>query len=556
MSEIAKKDVIYIDIEDDITSIIEKIKKADAKIVALVPPKRVGSLQSVVNLKLLVRAADASDHRVVLITSDKALTNLAAGISIPVAKNLQSKPEVAPIAALEVDNEDIINGEELPVGELAKTTDSTARAEAKDPGLTRAAASSAAGLETADLATETTPSAPVKPKFASGVKGKIPNFERFRKRLFLIGGGAAVVIAFFVWAIFFAPHAEVTITAKTTSVDVAQVVTLDSSLAASDPTGGKLKATVQQVKKTASTTFAATGSKDVGTKATGKLTLTNQTLNQLTVPAGTQFVAAGKQFTSDSSVTMAAPQVCGGFQVCKDSKQVAITAADIGADYNVGPQSYSTSAPVTAAASEATAGGSRQTVQVVSQDDVDKAKTQLTSQNASSVQSDLTKQFTGDVVVVGESFTAAPGQPSVTPNVGDQATEGKLNVETTYTLIGVTRTDMKAYLDLQLAPALKEQKNQRIYADGDKTLKFSQFQAGQNNTFSVKLATSGNIGPNIDTDQLAKQIEGKRYGEVQQIVSGYDGVDNVDVNFSPFWVTTVPTPDKTNIKFKVTNGSQ
>src|SRR6266496_584582 len=106
MSEIAKKDVIYIDIEDDITSIIEKIKKADAKIVALVPPKRVGSLQSVVNLKLLVRAADASDHRVVLITSDKALTNLAAGISIPVAKNLQSKPEVAPIAALEVDNED------------------------------------------------------------------------------------------------------------------------------------------------------------------------------------------------------------------------------------------------------------------------------------------------------------------------------------------------------------------------------------------------------------------------------------------------------------------
>ena len=46
-----KKDVIYIDIEDDITTIIEKVKEAATSIVALVPPKRVGVLQSIVNLK-------------------------------------------------------------------------------------------------------------------------------------------------------------------------------------------------------------------------------------------------------------------------------------------------------------------------------------------------------------------------------------------------------------------------------------------------------------------------------------------------------------------------
>lgn len=89
------KDVIYIDVEDDITAIISKVKSSKEKIVALVPPKRVGVLQSAVNLRLLQRTATQSDKRIVLITNNQALAALSAAASIPVAKNLQSKPELA-----------------------------------------------------------------------------------------------------------------------------------------------------------------------------------------------------------------------------------------------------------------------------------------------------------------------------------------------------------------------------------------------------------------------------------------------------------------------------
>jgi hypothetical protein len=47
-----KKDTIYIDIEDDITAVIERVKGSPEKLIALVPPKG-AALQSVVNLKLL-----------------------------------------------------------------------------------------------------------------------------------------------------------------------------------------------------------------------------------------------------------------------------------------------------------------------------------------------------------------------------------------------------------------------------------------------------------------------------------------------------------------------
>jgi hypothetical protein len=56
------KDVIYIDVDDDVTAIIGKIKKAKEKIVAIVPPKRAGTLQSAVNIRLLDRMAKAGSQ--------------------------------------------------------------------------------------------------------------------------------------------------------------------------------------------------------------------------------------------------------------------------------------------------------------------------------------------------------------------------------------------------------------------------------------------------------------------------------------------------------------
>src|SRR5689334_15273302 len=118
------KDVIYIDVEDDITAIISKVKASKEKIVALVPPKRIGVLQSAVNLRLLERASKQGKKRLVLITNNHALMSLAASASIPVARNLQSKPEIAPIATAEADeDDDIIDGNELPVGEHAGLKD-------------------------------------------------------------------------------------------------------------------------------------------------------------------------------------------------------------------------------------------------------------------------------------------------------------------------------------------------------------------------------------------------------------------------------------------------
>ena len=50
-----EKDTVYIDIDDEITSVIDKVISSKAKTVALVLPKRASVFQSVVNMKLLTK---------------------------------------------------------------------------------------------------------------------------------------------------------------------------------------------------------------------------------------------------------------------------------------------------------------------------------------------------------------------------------------------------------------------------------------------------------------------------------------------------------------------
>lgn len=546
-----KKDVIYVDIEDDITSIIGKVKSSEAKIVALVPPKRIGVLQSVVNLKLLQKAATAADKRVVMITNNPALTSLAAGVSMPVAKNLQSKPEIGQVAALEVDDEDIINGEELPVGELAQTAPGVSRSSFLKPKQSNedAALSSV-------IATEQTAAAQAAAKAPKKSGSKVPDFDRFRKKIFIFGGLGILLIGFLVWAIFFAPRATVEIAAKTNPTSINKMLTLKSD-GELDAQQNVAPLVSEQTKKTQSTEFTATGKKDVGEKATATVELSRQSLGSTDVPAGTRLTSeSGLVFLTDQAVTIPASSIAGPGcfpTACPGTVSVGVTAAENGPKYNGADGSLS-GAPDGASASftDASSGGTSKIVTVISQADVDKAREELKNQDIEQIRKDLGEQFADDVIVIQESFEAKAGSPSVSPGVNQEAAKGQLAIETTYTLYGVKRDDLKTIFDEFLKTQMSDEKTQKIYASGDEKASFSEFSKKQDG-IEVRVQATGHIGPRIDEVALKQQIVGKRAGEVRELVENIDGVQDVQTNFWPFWVSKAPGEDKITIKFIVEN---
>lgn len=523
------KDVIYIDVEDDITAIIGKVKASKEKVVALVPPKRIGVLQSAVNLRLLTRAAKQTDKHIALVTNNHALIALATAANIPVAKNLQTKPEMADIPALKVDDEedDIIEGATLAIGEHARQRVS------EDEKREARGAAMAAALAEAPKSGETP-----KPKAKKGGP-KVPNFDKFRKKLVLIIAAVVLLIGFGIWAIFFAPRATIVIRAKTTSASINAPVnitpTAETSLG---------KATIRAIAKTKSEDkkleFQATGKKDAGTKAAGTVQFSTDSIsvamNGVTIPAGTKLQSSsGLTFVTSSSVSIT---------LSSPSGSTGVAAAENGSKYNAASGSVS-GAPsgVSASLTGPTSGGVTKTVTIVTAEDVQKAKESLAKEDTDAVRSGLKKQFENGVKVIDESFGVDYKSVTSSPAIGEEADSATLETTITYSLYGVSKSEIDTFLDEYLKNELESKDNQRVYDNGASKVTFQEASGTKDGAKATLIATA-QVGPEIKDEDVKNQVKGKRYGEIQESLESIQGVENVDVKFFPFWVGSVPDDTK------------
>ena len=526
------KDVLYIDVEDDITAIVGKIKASRERIIAVVPPKRVGVLQSAVSMRLLARTAEQAKKRIVIITSDQVLAGLAASAKIPVAKTLQSKPEIAEIPVLKVDDEgDVIDGRELPIAMHEK-------AKAEDAAVDAVVADSTAGeSEPSKTAAKHKKAAP-----------KVPNFNVFRKKFILIGAGALLLISFLVWAIWFAPRGTVIIAAKTTTTTVDKQATLRVN-AATDPKTGVIKALRQEQKAELSVEFVATGKKKVGERAKGRLRLATDSIQLLdkTVPAGTVVrTSSGLSFTTDSAVTFSRTNNTGAV--------VAVTAHDIGAEFNGETGSVSgLPANVSGMLVGPTAGGSSRDVTVVSSEDLKKATEQLNDKKDESLREKLSQSFGSSAVVVKESYNEERSAPS--PSVGvDAEASGNVVLKTTVTAsaLAIDKTDLTAFVKDAIDKELEQKQSQKIYKDGTDDTKFTQFAMARDGSATVRITVNATVGPSIDEAKVKEQVKGKTFGDIQAQLESINGVDDVDVKFWPFWVRTIPNDvTRIGVEFKL-----
>lgn len=541
------KDVVYIDVEDDITAIIGKVKGSKEKIVALVPPKRIGVLQSAVNLRLLQRAATQSNKRIVLITNNQALSALSAAASIPVAKNLQSKPEIAEIPALDVDNgEDVIDGSQLPVGDIARALDKNDDTDGGEELIE--------GIDLSETEENTGP----KPKPIKKSSGKkVPNFNSFRKKLFIGLGAGVVLIGVLVWALVFAPAATVIITARTTTVPVSGVVTL---AAATDAEAGTLKTLTETIEREASVEFEATGQEDQGTKASGRVTLSIPcsavSSGPPTIPAGTGVSSGGKTFITQTSATPSTP----AFSPCRFTTTVDVTASENGDSFNLAANAAYTVAgysSVTGIGSAMT-GGTSKIVTIVTAADVQAAKEKLVAESTDEVRSELKGKFAESVQVIDASFIADREDAVSTPAVGAEAPDKKAKItsKVSYRLSGVEKSELETYLKDVLKKQMQDQTTQKVYKSGIDDVKLNDF-ARRGDVMTVRLVTTGHIGPVINEDEVKEAVIGKKFGDIQNELTKIDGVSDVEVKFPYFWVRTVPNNvDKVTIEFSVQNASE
>ena len=562
-SELRGRDLIYIDTDDDVTSIVGRIKASEEVVVALVPPKRIGVLQSVVNLRLLQRAAKNAHKRLAIVTTDPALMNLASGLAIPVAKNINAQAKVLEVSD-DDDISDVIDGNDIAVDTTSRRSAGGSKSATEDKEISAAVAA----IETDDkikndLDADGVPDDQQEPKKSPKKKIKVPNVNSLRKKILIGGGLAVVLIGFLVWAIVFAPSATITIQAKTSAVEVKKSLSLVPS-GDKDAAEGVLPPVVKQKKTNESVEFEATGSREVGEMAAGTVAFcyneepfSGQTgqKNAITLDAGTRLYANGVQFTIDSGVTVEGGQNEAG--ECATYYSVKATAVNIGEEGNIKQNtvmSVSGYSGLTALAKTDFTGGSKETVKVVQQSDVDAAVAKLRERgDGDAARDELMGQMSDSTMVIDGSFSVSQGEVKVAPGVGEtpegDSAKATASIELTYTLVGVNRDDLGEVLDVQLKSQTDEAK-QKVYNNGLDEVKFSGFTTTDNG-YTVSVTTNGHVGPVIDEDEVKQQAVGKKSEEIKELLKQTDGVNDVSVTMSPFWVSAAPKESKITVNFEI-----
>ncbi|MBC7708175.1 hypothetical protein H7Y63_03060 [Polaromonas sp.] len=546
------KDTIYIDIDEEITGIIDKVRSSSGKIVALVLPKRASVLQSIVNMKLLKRSADEAKKHLVLITSEAGLLPLAGAVGLHVAKTPQSKPEI-PVPPVTDDSVEETIDEADPEDFSAATA--AARPIGELAGLSTATPIDGDELETLQLDDDEdaalAASAPlaagaVKPKkLKKNNKLAVPNFERFRLLMVLGGLGVVALIVGLFFALSVLPKAAIAITTNASDVNVGLDLNLSTAAKTLDVGAGTVPAKLAQTQKSFTQTTPATGTKNTGEKAAGEITLSAKNCSSIApaadVPAGTGVSSNGHTYITQKDTSFSATSVKSGCINFQSDADTPVIAQAPGAAYNTDKGAtfaVAGRADVSGSASSAISGGTDTIVKVVSQSDIDAAKAKIQAAD-SSVKSDLRKQLEQEgLFAITASYNA--GAPNVTSSAEPNAVADNVTVTESinYSMFGAKSADFTKLIEASVKKQIDTAK-QSILSTGLDSAVFKVTNSSDT-AAAVTLQATATAGPDLNVDDLKAQVAGKKGGDIKRLLQSNPGVTDVQTKLSPFWVSSVP----------------
>lgn len=586
---------IYLEPDEEITSVIDKLSSISDRSVAVVVPKNSSLFQSLINLKLLSKEAQKQDKKIALISTNKVGQRLAAQVGLttynslgavgPISEstaNVSTTPSVIeedeivdgvrvhryrPVANSDIVDTSALTEEEqnnLPTvgpeiddlpAEVDEKEDSIVTTEKKatsqkpivvervvekivekpaaktdDIGIKteKEVAEGAAVMVSADDVAE--PPHDLPPVISRGfTREREPFVMPWRSVI------AATVLLIIAAALIFVflPRATATITFPAKADN--QTLTLTAQTAG-DGTDLNMAGTVLTSQKEVSKSFSATGKKDIGTKATGTITLyNNYTGSPISLAAGTTLSVNSNNFSLNSAVTIPGITVAPGPKLVPGQVSAAITAVLAGSDANVTNATFVIKGqPSSVNGSGSTTGGVSKQVTVLTQADIDGAINDLKTQANTQALSDLQGKLNGQTLLDGSTWQAAPKQ-TVTNVAGDQVDTATATYTVEYdAIVYNSDTALAKIKDFLSKDLTKDQQLVIQNSATDVTYTFKSLAADKS-SMAISAAVQAYIINNVDKAAISKAISNKSVSQAKSIVVNNYGATDASIAISPSW---------------------
>ncbi|MBU2523887.1 hypothetical protein KKG71_01710 [Patescibacteria group bacterium] len=395
IKNVSKRQVVYIDIDDEITDVFERIKKSKIKEVFIVIPNRSVILQSAVNFKILKKKVDEIGKNLSIITHDSNGIHLAKQADITVYQNLEDDEE----AEDDLDEEDTKKSE-MTVSSISpisassneKSEDAPRRIARKRLSIAeilekrrvlkkRSGASGSSAMQEKILKTQS-----FKQKKEDEEAKSVLDLRPSRRTIITL-----ITISFVLLIIIgyiALPGAVILITPKSNVLTAStNVVFADSKKNATLlKTGTQNAVATYPISKTISfkSTYAATGKEFKGTNSKGKITIINKSENRWPLVVNTRFQSPeGYIYRINKAINIPAATGAGPGKVEAEVEADAKDAFDriIGEKGNIGPAKFflpglreSSREKLYAESNAAFTGGTTDVTISVAKNDIDAAK--------------------------------------------------------------------------------------------------------------------------------------------------------------------------------------
>lgn len=504
---------IYIETEEEIPEVIERVRRTAAEDVPLVLPTRSRFGQSRFNFQLLRQYTSQMGKRISIVSPDPAVQQMAEESGFRTFRAVEQ-----------------LGGGAAQAGAAA------APAAIVLPPARRPAARPLAGAAGGAAA------AP--PRIAVGAPSKLPSrlaTEVKPGRFLLYAGAGVLLVVGLVAMALYVPAATVTLTVDATAFKQ------DNLQVDAAPGTPPVRVRVQTVAQQASAGFKATGVKTIpGTVATGTVVFHNScSFQRITILDGQRMRGTGGiQFAVKGNIGPMDPGQAGAGP---------ITATSPGASGNlpagaVGVIENNQAGCLTASNPDATTGGAdEQKKTVIQTQDVETARSSLDAQLRKQIGDDLTKQVQNgeklsDQVVFQPADFASDHK--VGDEVGNFNATMKLSGEGAYYMAADIN---KAFADLltRKVPAEKQLTDNQIKTD------YAITNASSGGHLTFKGSASAFLAPKIDFDQVKSRLVGRTLGTAQHDL-GRLPVKSVEIKESPFRLPLMPLQSsRINIRYVV-----
>ncbi len=534
-----KTAIVYLDIDDEITSAVARIRSLKAERIALTLPHGSRLATSRINFRLLAREAANRKKILEIVTGDASARALAASAGLPTHVSVAAF-EAGPQAAVD----GIAAATEAAGGIRSGSRPAIRRAdEGPEPR--------ADDSQTVTISTETRLSGP---RIATPVPqvGRRPANPIRGRRFAVVLGLVALLTAAAVAGFQLLPSATILLVPTSDTVGPLNLsVTAQSGITEPDPAGLLVPATTVSFDVEVSQTFPATGVKVDETSAVGEVTFSSlNTGGSNPIPEGSIVkTESGIEFRTTGPVTLPSAQIGiidGKFVVIPSTRKVGVAAVTPGTAGNVAagkivvvPEKENPKR--TLVSNEApTIGGTHTESPVVQQTDIDAAQAALDTALAARFADQVAEatDVPPGTTLFPETRSLGPSTPSVDPAtlLGLLQPSFDLGLVAQGTALGVDPGPISTLAEARIRAAvdpgfvLDEGSIEPVFG--------APIVIGTSITFPVTVKASETR--RIDATSLRDQIRGLGLPQARTVLGAFG---QVTISVWPDWVTTIPSSD-------------